>query len=208
MKSISYAITVCNELEEIVRLLNQLTNQIPDNDEIVVQYDDGNTPDEVLDYLKIQQNIYSNLKIVAFPLNNDFAAFKNNLANHCTKDYIFSIDADEYPSEFLIQNLGLILGTNEVDIIFVPRVNTVDGLTDAHIQKWKWRVDDRGWVNWPDYQSRIYANNGHVHWMNKVHETLTNFDTFTRFPAIEEYSLYHPKEIERQERQNDYYNKL
>lgn len=208
MKSISYAITVCNELEEIVRLLNQLTNQISDNDEIVVQYDDGNTPDAVLDYLKIQQNIYSNLKVVGFSLNNDFAAFKNNLAKHCTKDYIFSIDADEYPNEFLIQNLGLILGTNEVDIIFVPRVNTVSGITNEHIKKWRWVVDEKGRVNWPDYQSRIYKNNGVVSWKNKVHERLTNYDTFSNFPTDENYALYHPKDIERQERQNEYYSKL
>lgn len=208
MKSISYAITVCNELEEIVRLLNQITNQISDNDEIVVQYDDGNTPDEVLDYLKIQQSIYSNLKIIGFSLNNDFATFKNNLAKYCTKDYIFSIDADEYPSDFLIQNLGLILGTNEVDIIFVPRVNTVSGITDEHIKKWGWVMDANGRVNWPDYQSRIYKNNGVVFWKNKVHERLTNYDTFSNFPTDENYALYHPKDIKRQERQNEYYSNL
>lgn len=208
MKTVSYAITVCNELEEIVRLLNLLQQKINTDDEIVVQYDDGNTPSEVIDYLEIQSKVLNNFKYVGFPLNNDFASFKNNLIKICSKDYIFQIDADEYPHEYLLENINQVLTENSVDIIFVPRVNTVDGLTDAHIQKWKWRVDDRGWVNWPDYQSRIYANNGQVQWMNKVHETLTNFDTFTRFPAIEEYSLYHPKEIERQERQNDYYNKL
>jgi glycosyltransferase involved in cell wall biosynthesis len=208
MKTISYAITVCNELEELVRLLNLLQVQITANDEIVVQYDKGNTTQEILDYLNIQQKIYSNLKVIGFSLNNDFATFKNNLANHCSKDYIFSIDADEYPHEYLIQNLGFFLETNSVDIIFVPRINTVEGITDEHIKRWRWHIDSDGRVNWPDYQSRIYVNNGVVAWKNKVHETLTNYDTFSNFPAIEHYSLYHPKEIERQERQNNFYQKI
>jgi glycosyltransferase involved in cell wall biosynthesis len=208
MKSISYAVTVCNELEELVRLMNLLQIQINSNDEIVVQYDKGNTTQEILDYLNIQQKIYSNLKVVGFPLNNDFASFKNNLANHCTGDYIFSIDADEYPHEFLIQNLGMILEANQVDIIFVPRVNTVEGITDEHITRWRWKLDKDGRVNWPDYQSRIYVNNGVVGWKNKVHETITNYDTFSNFPPDEKYALYHPKDIERQERQNNYYNTI
>jgi hypothetical protein len=41
----------------------------------------------------------------------------------------------------------------------VPRVNTVKGITQEHIQKWGWIVDNQGRVNWPDLQWRIYANN-------------------------------------------------
>ena len=34
-----------------------------------------------------------------------------------------------------------------VDLIYLPRVNTVEGLTDEHIQKWRWNVDEKGRVN-------------------------------------------------------------
>ena len=81
----------------------------------------------------------------------------------------------------------------------VPRVNTVEGLTQEHIQKWKWQVDDNGWVNWPDFQTRIYRNTPEIKWINKVHERLDGHKQFAYLHMEEEWSLYHPKTIERQE---------
>ena len=78
----------------------------------------------------------------------------------------------------MIAYLPQVLEDNPVDIIFVPRVNTVNGLTQEHIQKWRWNVNEKGWVNWPDYQTRIYKNTKDVTWMNKVHEKITGYDTF------------------------------
>ena len=95
-----------------------------------------------------------------------------------------------------------------VDLIFVPRINTVQGLKDEHIQKWGWRVNDKGWVNFPDYQTRILQNSPKINWGSKVHEVLLGHDNFSAFPAEEEYCLIHPKTIDRQERQNNLYNLL
>ena len=97
---------------------------------------------------------------------------------------------------------------NDEDLIIVPRVNTVEGLTQEHIQKWGWNVNEKGWVNWPDPQWRIYKNNRSVRWENKVHEKLVDYETLSNFPWIEELSLYHHKQIERQEPQNAYYDTL
>ena len=206
--TISYAITVCNEIQEITKLLNFLQLHIRKEDEIVVQYDESSVTDEVMDYLKLMDSMHENHKVVGFPLNKDFASFKNNLKSHCTKDYIFQLDADEIPHEFLVEYLGQVLEENPVDIVFVPRVNTVEGLTDAHIQKWRWKVNEKGWVNWPDYQTRIYKNTPDVTWMNKVHERITGYDTFSNFPAEEQWCLYHPKQIDRQEKQNEFYETI
>jgi len=152
--------------------------------------------------------MHENHKVIGFPLNKDFATFKNNLKSHCSKDYIFQIDADEIPHEFLVEYIGQVLDTNPVDIVFVPRVNTVNGLTQSHIDKWKWNVNEKGWVNFPDYQTRIYKNTPDVTWMNKVHETITGYDTFSNFPAEEQWSLYHHKQINRQEQQNEFYETI
>jgi glycosyltransferase involved in cell wall biosynthesis len=206
--TISYAITVCNELEEITKLLNFLQTHIRKEDEIVIQYDESSVTDEVMDYLKLMNSMHENHKVVGFPLNKDFASFKNNLKSNCTKDYIFQIDADEIPHEFLVEYLGQILEENPVDIVFVPRVNTVEGLTQSHIDKWKWNVNEKGWVNWPDYQTRIYKNTDDVTWMNKVHERITGYDTFSNFPSEERWSLYHHKQIDRQEKQNEFYETI
>ena len=206
--TISYAITVCNELDEITKLLNFLQTHIRKEDEIVIQYDETSVTDEVMDYLKLMNSMHENHKVIGFPLNKDFASFKNNLKTHCSKDYIFQVDADEIPHEFLVEYLGQVLEENPVDIVFVPRVNTVEGLTQEHIDKWKWNVNEKGWVNWPDYQTRIYKNTEDVTWMNKVHERITGYDTFSNFPSEERWSLYHHKQIDRQEKQNEFYETI
>jgi glycosyltransferase involved in cell wall biosynthesis len=204
---ISYAITVHNELEELMKLLDFLNNNIREEDEVVIQYDEGGVTDEVLEFLKIKQKIHG-YTVVGFPLNKDFASYKNNLKENCKGDYIFQIDADEIPNEVMIAYLPEVLESNPVDIIFVPRVNTVNGLTQEHIQKWRWNVNEKGWVNWPDYQTRIYKNTEDVTWMNKVHEKITGYDTFSNFPAEEHWALYHPKQINRQEQQNQFYDTI
>jgi len=204
---ISYAITVHNELEELMKLLDFLNNNIREEDEIVIQYDEGGVTDEVLEFLKIKKEIHG-YTVIGFPLNKDFASYKNNLKSNCKGDFIFQIDADEIPHEVMIAYLPQVLEDNPVDIIFVPRVNTVDGLTQQHIDKWRWNVNERGWVNWPDYQTRIYRNTEDVTWMNKVHEKITGYDTFSNFPAEEHWALYHPKKIDRQEKQNQFYETI
>lgn len=208
MVSISYAITVCNEIKELTELLNFLQVYIRPEDEIVIQYDETSVTSDVLEYIQLMDKMHSNHKVVGFPLNDDFSTFKNNLKDNCSKDYIFQIDADEIPHDALIEYLPEVLESNPVDVVFVPRINTVTGLTEGHIKKWGWNVNEKGWVNYPDYQLRIYKRTDDVKWMNKVHETITGYSTFSNFPMEEHWSLYHPKEIERQERQNNYYETL
>ena len=209
MISISYAVTVCNEIQEIAVLIDNLKEKLKGEDEIVIQYDEDSVTEEVTSYLNIMKNMHKDkINVIGFPLNKDFASYKNNLKSHCKGDYIFQIDADEVPNEYLVENIHEILSSNEVDLIYIPRVNTVQGLTTEHIQKWGWQVNERGWVNWPDYQTRIYKNTDEIQWMNKVHERITGYDTFSNFPAEEHFCLYHPKQIQRQEKQNEFYETI
>ena len=201
MPSISYAITACNEHVELERLLSQLTEHIRPEDEIVVQMDLTAT-DEVASIVKKY-----NLIKYYYPLNKDFASFKNNLKGLCTKDYIFQIDADEYLSHNLMFYIPYILDENPVVEMFsVPRINTVEGLTEQHIKQWGWNVNEKGWVNYPDYQNRILKNISTIHWVNKVHEKLVGAMVTTTIPPG--YDLIHPKDIVRQEKQNAYYNTI
>ena len=213
---ISYAITVCNEFLEIQRLVTFLLSHKRPQDEIVIQMDlsldDLNTQPEdkkqVFAYIMKHQE-QGHCRVIFNPLNRDFSSFKNHLTQQCTGDYIFQIDADELPSEDLIQALPEILELNpEMDIYLVPRVNTVEGLTPEHIAKWGWNVTDTGWVNWPDFQWRIWRNVPEIKWVNKVHERLDGFKTYTMLPDVEYFALYHPKTIDKQEKQNSYYETL
>ena len=209
---ISYAIPVCNEHVELEKLLDFLEYHIQVEDEVVVQCDKGNTTPEVykvLDNERYSDGFRRQLKVIEFPLNGHFSNFKNNLKEHCTGDWIFQIDADELPHESLIINLKSLLEVNPTTEMFlVPRVNTVEGLTQTHIYQWCWNVNEKGWVNWPDYQTRIIQNGPKIKWQNKVHEQIVGVSTKGALPMEEEWCLYHPKNIKRQEAQNNFYNTI
>jgi hypothetical protein len=205
---ITYAITVCNEFIEIQKLIGFLLEHKRLQDNIIVLFDSKNGSIEVETVLQH----YSKLdwfKWYKSDFNGHFADWKNYLTSLCTGDYIFQIDADELPHEKLIEVLPDLLEENCMcDVITVPRVNTVEGISQDHMQQWGWNVNENGWINWPDYQWRIYKNQPHIKWINKVHERIEGHKIWTHLPMIEEFSLYHPKTIDRQIRQNNYYNTL
>lgn len=206
---ISYTITACNEEKELLLLLDALSKHITDEDELIVQLDADNVTEEVKDIVFEYEDIIKNLKIVEFPLSNDFSRFKNNLKLYCKNDWIFNIDADEIPSSFLLENIKSILKSNEdVDMFLVPRWNTVFGITPDHVSKWGWNIDDQNRVNWPDYQTRIYKNKESIVWKNKVHERIGGFDKYANLPDDEAYCLYHMKNIDKQEYQNSFYSNM
>ena len=208
---ISYAVTACNEHAELEQLLYFLINEIREEDEIVVVVDETNVHNKVLKLLyHIQeQEPDVNFNWYEHPLNKDFAKQKNFLNSKCNGSYIFQIDADEMPHKFLINSLPEVLRENSgCEVYWVPRVNTVKGLTKNHIQKWGWKVDKNKWVNFPDYQMRIYKNNVDIKWEKPVHEQLVGYEKFITLPTEEEWCLYHHKEINRQEKQNEFYDTI
>ena len=209
MVNVTYAITVCNEINEITKLINFLHPRIQSDDEILIQYDEGGVTDDVKGYLNIINDLHDNVNVIGFPLNKDFASYKNNLKSHAKGIFIFQIDADELPNEYLITNMHDLLEANlDIDLFFVPRVNTVEGLTQEHIQKWRWNVNEKGWVNWPDVQTRIYRRTSEIEWEGKVHERIKGYNTMTYLPLEEQFALYHPKDIQRQEKQNELYETI
>jgi glycosyltransferase involved in cell wall biosynthesis len=207
---ISYAVTVCNEEAELQNLLYHLLKFKKPQDEIVILFDSKNGTKGVEDYLR-SHSVTADAGFVwhSGEFDNHFADWKNKLSKLCSGDFIFQIDADEYLHDSFIDLLHEILEANpEVDLYYVPRINTVSGLTQEHIQRWGWNVDELGRVNWPDYQTRIYRNVPYIKWKNKVHEVIEGYIQYTVLPAVDELALIHPKTIERQEKQNNYYNTL
>ena len=207
---ISYAITVCNEHKELKKLLDFLFEYKRPEDEVIVQKDNGNATEEVWDVCeRFETKSASEYKHISHALNKDFAQYKNNLNKQCDGDWIFQIDADEIPHEHLIQSLPYILEANpDTEAYWVPRVNTVAGITDEHIQKWGWKLNEEGWVNFPDWQMRLYRNNENIYWIKPVHEQLKGYTKFANLPAEEKFCLYHPKDIGRQEAQNAFYETI
>lgn len=206
---ISYAITVCNELEEIKSLLTFIYSRKREEDEICVLLDKPKASHVLIDEL-YKWSSADKIKLKESSFNNHFADWKNELNRMCSGDFIFQLDADELPTEELIEALPYLID-QEVDIILIPRENTVKGITDEHIQKWNWKLDDFGRINWPDYQWRFYRNDSSIKWVNKVHERLKGSKLFGFLPYdLKAGPLYikHPKTIKKQESQNNYYDTL
>ncbi len=205
---ISYAITVCNEFVEIQNLIPFLLKNKRHEDEIVVLYDSKNGSKSIEQFLRAK-SINGEFSWHKGEFNGHFANWKNKLTNFCKGDYIFQIDADEMVTLEGLTLIPQIIENNpQVEVYRVPRINTVEGLTSEHIQKWGWRVDEKGWVNFPDLQWRIYKNNSKIKWKNKVHEILEGYEMYSELPRNEELCLIHKKTIEKQEKQNKYYDTL
>jgi glycosyltransferase involved in cell wall biosynthesis len=205
---ISYAITVCNEFEETITLLTQLLNYKGNNSEIVVLLDTPKAPTELIEYLELQANA-NHIELIESEFQNDFAQWKNFLNSQCKGEWIFQIDADELLDPTLILNLeDILINNSDKDMIIIPRINIVNGLTDEHIKKWGWHVNEQRWVNFPDVQTRIYKNSDKIGWINKVHERIIGYESYSVLPPEEMYCIKHIKDIERQEKQNSYYDTL
>ncbi len=208
---ISYGITVHNEHEELNQLLEILIHKTDVEDEIVICVDGEDEQVQEVITSWVQQYGHEDMKTIKVyhrKLDGDFASQKNSVIENSTGDYIFHIDADEYPHEILLRDIKRVLEINDVDLIWVPRVNTVEGITQAHINTWGWKVTEKGWINFPDYQSRIFRNRDDIRWERPVHEQITGCKTYAHIPPQEELSLYHPKTIHKQETQNQLYTAI
>ena len=204
---ISYAVTVVNEIKEIQQLLPILIENKVDTDEIVVQYDNQNVTVEVLEYLNDLVYDKKINKLIGYPLNGDFGTYKEHLNQNCEGEWVFQLDADELLEPQLIKSLGTILeGNPNIEMFYIPRINIVNGITPEHITKWGWRVNESGWINFPDAQGRIFRKG--MTWYGKVHERIIGGQKFSSLPLDEEYCIQHHKTIDRQEKQNNFYSKL
>ena len=218
---ISYGITVYNEHKELDNLLFHLSKHIREEDEIVVTQDTSKVGDKSI----MQDEFYAlekvlekyeygtyfqprQLKVNTFEFRKDFSKLKNHTKEQCSGDFIFHIDADEIPNETLIKQLPQILEINDTDLVWVPRINIVNGITDWHLHHWHWRQTEQGWINFPDYQARIFRNTDDIKWVKPVHEIIDGAKTYSHLPPHEELTLKHEKDIKRQEMQNKLYDDI
>ena len=202
---ISYSMLVHNETDTLEKLLKFLVKWKNDDDEIVIldDYSDNERTKEILDfYVSTYDIVYEQRNLL-----KDFASQKNYLKNMGSGDYSFNLDADEMISLWMIKNVHEIIQANEgIDLIYLPRINTVDGITDEHCRMYGYRVNEDGWINFPDWQGRIFRNRPNIRWQKKVHEMITGYQTYATLPTDKPFCILHPKTIEKQVEQNKFYN--
>ena len=180
---ISYSILVHNETDTLEKLLKFLVTHKQPQDEIVIldDYSDDEKTKTILDFYVSTENIVFEQR----NLVGDFATQKNYLKGMCSGDYSFNLDADELVTHWFMKDIHEILEGNEVDLVFLPRINTVDGITEQHVRGWGWSINEKGWINYPDWQGRIFRNRPNIRWERPVHELLTGFQTYAHLPMIE-----------------------
>ena len=207
---ISYCVTVYNEIEEVSRLLPLLKNVKKDFDELVIIQTFKNDNEKITEsYAAIEKicKLYAD-KYSSFHFQNNFAALKNYMTRQASQPYIFNLDADEWMFEHILQELRQEIVSIGIDLVFLPRINTVDGLTKEDIKKWNWTINEKGWVNWPDYQPRIYKNNRQILWAGSVHERLEGYKSSAAVNDDGRVAIIHHKNIDRQRAQNNFYDKI
>jgi len=200
MVAITYAVEVCDESRELRDLLKFLIENKSDEDDIHVLVDSGKVTPSVREVLAAFADFISTAEREH---DGDFSAHRNFHASLCKGDYIFMIDADEIPQETLIKNIRQF----DQSILCVPRINILPGHTAKFLQKHNFRVNEAGFINWPDYQMRYYKNDGSIEWSGKVHEKLTGAEVHVleSNPAT---ALWHVKSVTRQDAQNAFYDTL
>jgi len=203
---ISYSILTHNETESLEKLLQSLITYKQPQDEIVVldDYSDDEKTKAILDYYTSAEDVICEQR----NLVGDYGTQKNYLKGMCSGDYSFNLDADEMISHWFMKDIHEILEGNEVDLIYVPRINTVEGITEQHVRGWGWSINEKGWINYPDWQGRIFRNRPNIRWEKPVHEMIVGFQTYAHLPQEQKYSIVHPKTIDRQMKQNMKYNEI
>lgn len=200
----SYLVTTHNEDVSLDKLFKVLQDNIDLGDEVIVLDDYSDNP-KTLEVFKKYDTFIT--KFLTHKLERNFSDHKNIGLKECTGEFVFNIDSDEYPSEVLLQNLKDILLLNpSIELYRVPRINIVDGMTQELVNRYGWRVNEKGWINFPDFQSRLHKNEyPRIKWDRPLHEHIIGFKVESQLPLEEEYCLYHVKSVEKQIKQNDFY---
>jgi hypothetical protein len=209
---ISYCTIVYQENDEVIRLLNQLKTISTADDEIIVVQSYRNKEEKQTEwYQSIKRSIleFTNIIYGDFHFDTNFSKMKNYMTSLATKDYIFNLDADEYMLDESYSIIRTILLENpQVDLYYLPRINTVANITQEDIDNWGWSLNEFGWVNWPDYQTRIYKNNKSIQWLGVVHEHLSGQKNYATIPPDPKLAIIHHKDIVKQRGQNLFYNQI
>ena len=59
-------------------------------------------------------------------------------------------------------------------------------------------INEVGFINWPDYQMRIYKKCDHIYWTDELHTKLTGTDNVKGLQPNPLCALWHIKSMEKQ----------
>ena len=201
---LSYLVTCHNETDSLEKLLSKLIEYKKDNHEIVLLDDYSDNPKT----LEIIQTFKDKINFQQHKLDKNYGNHKNYGIDLCKGEWIFQLDADEVPTDGLLENIDLIIESNSKnEVLWLPRLNYFIGVTDLDVMTWGWQLND-GMINFPDYQSRLYQNLPHIRYERRLHEKVEGFKSYVFIPPQKDYAIIHEKTIEKQRQTNLNYNKI
>jgi len=132
---------------------------------------------------------------------DNFEIQKNAALELATNDWRVWIDADEsFEPLFWNQLPWYIVSAerNGVDCINVPRINTLTDLEPQQLydyaQQQNWGISYFGWINYPDYQQRVFKKN--CRFKGRTHERIVGMEKESALVGVH---CIHPKKKARQD---------
>ena len=163
---------------------------------------DGGSTDKTIDIIKEYDTNLLHRKWA-----DNFEIQKNNSLEHANQEWRIWIDADETYDPIFWNQLSWYIRDAEardVDCINVPRINIVHGLTPEFAKENAWNISYFNWVNYPDYQQRVFR--GHCKFAGRTHERIINVKKDAALVGVH---CKHPKTLDRQiagiQREKDQY---
>ena len=193
---LTYAICVCNESKDLYSLVSFLLKVKDPEDDINVLVDTEHVTSAVL---RVIDHFEGSISVCRRAFDGKFATHRNWHFSQCSGDYIFYIDPDEMPQELLIQNLKRVISETRADLICVPRINIHPGSTQEWLERYKFQVNDMGWINWPDMQARLFRRCPEIKMTQELHERFEGAEKVIQIQATPKLALWHIKSVEKQD---------
>jgi glycosyltransferase involved in cell wall biosynthesis len=200
--TISYLILAHGEIQ-VFTLIKFIQKYKGKEDDIVILNDPTTT--------EYEENLTkAGAKIVNHKLEYSYADHRNAALPFCKGEYVFALDADETATIPLMKCVKRLLKESEADLIWLPRLNIFEGVTQEDALKYGWTITDKNIINWDtgDLQTRLFRNDGRLQWQGNLHERIHPRLT-TRQVKLEiqkDYCIVHRKDIVKQRQDNQRYN--
>lgn len=193
--SIDFVVLACpNDNESVVLdLLRFLKKNKNKNDKLYILWDGIEAP----------QQYHNHATVICNKLNHSYSEHRNSILHLLKKDYSFFLDADEKPAKELMRSIrDIILSNDYPDLLLLPRVNIVHGLTPEAVQQYGWDVTDGDIIQWAsgDYQTRLFKNNIGLCWTGNLHERIYPSPSNTVYTLAKHpnNAIIHSKTIQQQ----------
>lgn len=191
---LSYSIMVCNESRDLYSLISFLKRVKDTEDEINILIDTKHVTPKVL---QVIEHFKDDVVTCERDFDGDFSAHRNFHIDKCSGDYIFMLDPDEMPKEKLIKNIKQFITDSQAELIVIPRLNMSLGATDEWYKDHDFTVNELDWINWPDYQGRIFKKDENIKWSRGLHEVVTGHKKQITLEAHPQLAILHIKAVEK-----------